>query len=158
MRRKEKEIIEDEILNEIIGCAKVCRLGLSDEGVPYIVPLCFGYKEKTLYFHSAIEGNKIEIIKKNPSVCFEFDRNIELVRSDNPCNWGMKYQSIIGHGMAIFIDTLQEKKEALQIIMNQYAEGNFSLQDSAISRTTVFKVIIEKMTGKQSGIQQGCVQ
>jgi len=152
MRRKEKEIIEDEILTEIIGSAKVCRLGLSDEGVPSIVPLCFGYKEKTLYFHSATEGNKIGIIKKNPSVCFEFDRNIEVVQSDKPCNWGMKYQSIIGHGIAIFIDTLQEKREALQIIMSQYADGNFSLQDSAVSSTTVFKVIIEKMTGKQSGM------
>ena len=152
MRRAEKEIIDNKILNDIIGTAKVCRLGLSDENTPYIIPLCFGYKNNTLYFHSAAEGKKIEIIKNNPTVCFEFDRNIEVLQAEKPCKWGMKYQSVIGYGKVIFVETLEEKREALQIIMGQYAEGNFSLQDSAISSTTVFKVNIEKMTGKQSAI------
>jgi len=75
-----------------------------------------------------------------------------VLQAEKPCKWGMKYQSIIGHGKVIFVETLEEKREALQIIMSQYSDGHFSLQESAISSTTVFKVIIEEMTGKQSGI------
>ena len=152
MRRKEKEIIDIKALNEIIGSAQICRLGLTDENAPYIVPLCFGHKDSILYFHSVAEGKKIEILKKNPNVCFELDQNIEVLKADKPCKWGMKYQSIIGYGKAIFIETLEEKCEALKIIMSQYTDDSFSIQDSAISSTTVFKVIIDKMTGKQSGI------
>ena len=152
MRRKEKIITDNAHLLEIIGSSQVCRLGLSDGNTPYIVPLCFGYKDKTLYFHSAAEGKKIEVIKRNPNICFEFDRHIEVLQAEKPCKWGMKYQSIIGYGKVIFVETLEEKREALQVIMSQYSDGHFSLQESAIFSTTVFKVIIKEMTGKQSGI------
>ena len=115
MRRKDREIVDTKILDEIISSAQVCRLGLSDDNAPYIVPMCFGYKDRSLYFHSAGDGKKIEIIKKNPNVCFEFDHNIEVLQAEKPCKWGMKYQSIIGHGKVVFIETLEEKKEALKI-------------------------------------------
>ena len=152
MRRKEKEIVDTKVIDEIIDSAQVCRLGLSDGNVPYIVPLCFGYKDRILYFHSAADGKKVETIKKNPNVCFEFEHNIEVLQAEEPCKWGMKYQSIIGYGKAVFIESLEEKKEALNIIMSQYTEDCFSFQDSHIQNTTVFKVIIDTMTGKQSGI------
>ena len=153
MGRKEKEIIDNKALDEIIGSAQVCRLSLSDGNRSYIVPLCFGYKDRILYFHSAAEGKKIEIIKKNPNVCFEFDHNVEVIQTEIPCKWGMKYQSIIGYGKAIFIETIEEKREALNIIMNQYTEDPFSFEDSAISKSTVFKVVIKEISGKQSGVQ-----
>ena len=152
MRRKDKEIVDTKILEEIIGSAQVCRLGFSDDNVPYIVPMCFGYKDRNLYFHSAKDGKKVEIIKKNPNVCFEFDHNTEVLQAEKPCKWGMNYRSIIGHGKADFIDTLEEKKEALIIIMSQYTEKHFSFQDKQVNSTTIFKVIIDKMTEKQSGI------
>ena len=150
MRRKDQEITDNETLSKIIGSAQVCRLGLSDDNHPYIVPLCFGYKNDTLYFHSAAEGKKIEIIKNNPRVCFEFDQNMGLVQEEKPCSWGIKYQSIIGYGEAIFVENADEKLEALNIIMSQYSGDKFSFQEAAINKTTVFKVVISEMTGKQS--------
>ncbi len=153
MRRKEKEINDIKALSEIIGSAQVCRLGISDGTSPYIVPLCFGYKDSILYFHSAAEGKKTALLKKNPNVCFEFDHNVEVIRAEKPCKWGMQYQSIIGYGKAIFIETLEEKRKALSLIIKQYTDDQLSFEDSAISKTTVFKVVVEKMSGKQSGIQ-----
>ena len=79
MRRREKEITDESTLESIILASLVCRLALSDGNQPYIVPLCFGYQDKTLYFHSALEGKKIDIIKHNQNVCFEFD--LVLVRA-----------------------------------------------------------------------------
>ena len=150
MRRKEKEITDNKVLHNIIRSSQVCRLGLSDGNNPYIVPLCFGYKEKTLYFHSAQEGKKIEILKKNPNVCFEFDQNSEVVQAEKPCSWGVKYQSIIGYGKAIFLENLEEKREALNIIMSQYSNENYEFQVPAIRKTSVFIVVINQMTGKQA--------
>ena len=59
LRRKEKEIIDKSEIESIIRKSLVCRLGIVDEGLPYIVPLCFGYDKGALFFHSAKEGRKI---------------------------------------------------------------------------------------------------
>ncbi len=59
MRRKEKEIADKSEIESIIRKSLVCRLGIVDAGLPYIVPLCFGYDNGALFFHSAKEGRKI---------------------------------------------------------------------------------------------------
>ena len=152
MRRKEKEITQKSEIEAVIAKASVCRLAMVHENAPYVVPLCFGYENNTLYFHSAMEGKKIEILKKNNRVCFEMDVRAELIRKgSNACEWGMTFQSVIGFGRASFLDDAALKRRALDIIMYQYAEGSFEYKDSALEKTAVIKVDIDHMTGKQSG-------
>ena len=150
MRRKEKEITDKSEIESIIHKSQVCRLGLVDEGLPYIVPLCFGYREDTLFFHSAREGRKIDILKRNNQVCFEFDINPEIQAGKTACAWGMKYQSVIGFGTASFIKDPVEKQAALDIIMGQYTEGDFKYSAKAVGETQVIKVEISRMSGKKS--------
>ena len=64
MRRKDKEITHRAEIESIIRRSMVCRLALADENIPYLVPLCFGYKDNSLYFHSVGQGRKIEMLKK----------------------------------------------------------------------------------------------
>ncbi|MBW2002078.1 MAG: pyridoxamine 5'-phosphate oxidase family protein [Deltaproteobacteria bacterium] len=150
MRRKEKEITEEPAIEAIIKKSLVCRLALSDDNTPHIVPLSFGYKDKVLYFHGSQKGKKIDIIKKNPKVCFEFDVNTEIVKAEDACHWSMKYQSVIGFGKAVLIEDTNEKRKALSIIMSQYSDGPFEFDDAILKKTFVIKVEIESMTGKQS--------
>ena len=104
MRRKEKEITNRAVIDAIIRQARVCRLALSEDNQPYIVPLCFGYENDALYFHSAPEGRKLDILKKNNKVCFEFDNVGEILTAEKACCWSMQYRSVIGFGQAQFID------------------------------------------------------
>jgi hypothetical protein len=151
MRRKEKEISDESGINAIIEKAKVCKLGMVNGNTPYIVPLCFGYQDNTLYFHSALKGLKIDCLQNNPNVCFEFDLIAEPIESEEPCSWGMKYQSVIGFGKAIFIEGSDEKRKALNIIMAQYSDQQFEFPENKVKATAVIKVEIGSMTGKQSG-------
>jgi len=73
MRRKDREIKDTIEIESIINRFPVCRIDLSENGLPYIIPVCFGYNDKRLYFHSANDGKKIDQIKKNNNVSFEFD-------------------------------------------------------------------------------------
>ncbi|MEA3435974.1 MAG: pyridoxamine 5'-phosphate oxidase family protein [Thermodesulfobacteriota bacterium] len=150
MRRSEKEIMDKSAIEAIINASLVCRLALSDGGQPYIVPLSFGYQDSTLYFHSALEGKKIDIIKMNNRICFEFDVNTEIIEADKACKWGMKYQSVIGFGKAVLLENIEEKQKALNIIMNHYSSRNFQFPDKAIKKIAVIKIEIESMTGKHS--------
>ena len=152
MRRKDKEIKYENTITSIIKRAAVCRIGLSENNVPYIVPLNFGYKDNCLYFHSAKEGKKIDMIRKNNSVCFEIDMDTELVEAENACGWGMKYYSIIGFGKAFLVDDFDEKRKALDIIMEHYSgKSSFEYSEEAVINTAIIKVEMESMTGKKSG-------
>ncbi|MBW1720585.1 MAG: pyridoxamine 5'-phosphate oxidase family protein [Deltaproteobacteria bacterium] len=154
MRRKEKEIKDRSLLEEILQKALVCRLALSDGSRPYVVPLCFGYRENTLYFHSGMTGMKIEILKKNNKVCFETEIGVEVVRSEKPCKWSMHFMSVIGFGTAAIILEPEGKREALDIILSHYSgeDGPFDYADETIDKTVIIQVDIDSMTGKSSGL------
>ncbi len=152
MRRKENEISEKSELESIIARSLTCRLALANDNQPYIVPLCFGYKDNKLYFHSADAGRKIDMIGKNNNVCFEFDIDQEIVKHQDVCHWGIKYRSIIGFGKAFIIEDEEQKREMMDIIMNQYSEGQFEYSEDLLEMMVIIKVDIEEMTGKQSGV------
>jgi nitroimidazol reductase NimA-like FMN-containing flavoprotein (pyridoxamine 5'-phosphate oxidase superfamily) len=150
MRRKEKKITDKSEIKSIIRNSMVCRLGLVDDSSAYVVPLCFGLKDSSLYFHSATEGRKIEILKRNSQVCFEFDNTLEIQAGKTACDWSMQYRSVIGYGQASFVNDPEEKRRALDIIMAQYADGAFEYSDKAMDKTLIIKIDISSMTGKQS--------
>jgi len=140
-----------EDIEKIIGRSTVCRLGLLDGDAPYIVPLCFGYKDNTLYFHTSLKSRKIDLIDKHPKVCFEMDILAQPIPAPTPCKWNMRYQSVIGFGTASMVKDEAEKKAALEIIMGQYASGTYTFLDNKLKITAVIKVNIDSMTGRANG-------
>jgi nitroimidazol reductase NimA-like FMN-containing flavoprotein (pyridoxamine 5'-phosphate oxidase superfamily)/Mg-chelatase subunit ChlD len=150
MRRKDKEISELQQIEAIITDSQVCRLGLSLDGQAYVVPVNFGYDDRALYIHSAQEGKKLDILRQNPRVCVEFDLDCELVQGEKACDWGMTFRSAIGFGRASFLTNLDEKRNALLIIMQQYAgHAEFSFSDAALRNTAVIRIDIEEISGKK---------
>ncbi|MCK5695637.1 MAG: pyridoxamine 5'-phosphate oxidase family protein, partial [Desulfobacula sp.] len=115
MRRKEKEISDIKEIEKILQESNVCRLAMVDGDKPYLVPLNFGYCDGCLFFHSAKQGRKIDLIQKNLNVCFEVDQFIKFKKAKLACKWGLEYKSVIGSGRAQLLDNLEEKIEALNI-------------------------------------------
>ena len=151
MRRKEKEITDKSAVEAVIRQSLVCRLGLSDGHTPYVVPVCFGYQEGNIYVHSSLKGKKIELLRKNPNVCFEFDINAKIVEAENACDWGINYQSVIGFGKASLVTEPDEKRKALEVIMRQYSDRSFHFPENKLAVTAIIRIEITTMTGKQDG-------
>ncbi|WP_372680810.1 pyridoxamine 5'-phosphate oxidase family protein [Desulfosarcina sp.] len=151
MRRIDKAVSDASGINAIIQKATVCRLGMVEANRPYIVPLSFGFQDNTLYFHGALKGRKMDILRDNPNVCVEFDISVEALKDADACNWSMRFQSVIGFGKATLVEGLEPKRQALGIIMAHYSDKTFAFPEKKINATAVIKVEIEKMTGKQSG-------
>jgi uncharacterized protein len=151
MRRKDREIEEIIEIESIINGSPVCRIALAENSLSYIIPVCFGYSNKSLFFHSANAGKKIDMIKKNNNVCFEFDIYEGLITNGNPCDWDVRYKSVIGSGKAFFIDGAQEKINALNIILRHYSDESFTFPENSIKNVAVIKIEIEEITGKRSG-------
>jgi nitroimidazol reductase NimA-like FMN-containing flavoprotein (pyridoxamine 5'-phosphate oxidase superfamily) len=150
MRRSEREIKDKTVIDTIIRQCLVCRLGLSDGEEPYIVPLCFGYDGQALYFHSASNGRKIDILRKNSRVCFEFDIPEGMREAEQGCRWGIKYRSVIGFGTAEIVDDQECKRRALKIMMAQYSDKGYIFPEDIVTKTAVIKVVIARVTGKQA--------
>ncbi len=122
MKRKDREIKDNKEIESIINSSPVCRIALSENGLSYIIP-----------------------------VCFEIDIYEGVITNGNPCNWDVRYRSVIGYGKAFFIDGAQEKINALNIILRHYSDESFAFPENSIKNVTVIKVEIEKITGKKSG-------
>ena len=60
--------VERLLQEEVVG-----RIGCSSEGQTYMVPISYAYEDGVVYGHSA-DGLKIDVMRKNPYVCFEVDR------------------------------------------------------------------------------------
>jgi nitroimidazol reductase NimA-like FMN-containing flavoprotein (pyridoxamine 5'-phosphate oxidase superfamily) len=155
MRRKDREIADINEKLKIIDKNKVCRLALSDNNQPYLVPLNYGYSFEnnslTLYFHSTCEGKKLEIIKKNSLACFEIDCDSALVEGEKPCDYSYVFKSIIGTGKIILLTTATEKKDGLNKLMkHQTGKGEtYHFDEKMIERVTVYKMVVEEFTGKR---------
>jgi nitroimidazol reductase NimA-like FMN-containing flavoprotein (pyridoxamine 5'-phosphate oxidase superfamily) len=140
-----------ETIHAIIGRASACRIGLCDEGLPYVVPVCFGYAGDTLYFHSAPRGRKLDILRRNSTVCFEFDVDVETVPAKSACGWSMRYRSVVGFGDASLVEDPEEKRKALDIIVAQYGGQPGEYSASTMGKTAVVKITIQRMTARTSG-------
>jgi nitroimidazol reductase NimA-like FMN-containing flavoprotein (pyridoxamine 5'-phosphate oxidase superfamily) len=151
MRRSDKQITELKEIESLLRSSEICHLSMVDDGKPYLVPLNFGYEDGALYFHSAPEGRKIDILRKNPDVCFSvIARNI-LVKGEKACSWTAKYTSVIGTGRATIVDDRAGKEEGLSILMKQYSDEDYDFSGENLDGVVIIRVEVLEMTGKSSG-------
>jgi nitroimidazol reductase NimA-like FMN-containing flavoprotein (pyridoxamine 5'-phosphate oxidase superfamily) len=153
MRRYKREVKDNAYIEKLLNTAEICRLGLSHDNKPYVVPMNYGYSNNKLYFHCAKEGKKIDYILANPNVCFEIEGEHQVVDGgDVACKWSMHFSSIIGFGKASIIEDYEAKIEGLNILMAQYSKNkSFQYTDKQVEAVAIIVVNIEEMTCKSSG-------
>jgi nitroimidazol reductase NimA-like FMN-containing flavoprotein (pyridoxamine 5'-phosphate oxidase superfamily) len=153
MRRKDKEITDTRQIEDILNKGKFCHISMTNKDEPYLVTVNYGYKNNSIYFHSAPDGQKIDMIRKNPKVCFMVYTDDQIVSGENPCrDWSVKYRSVIGYGKATILENPVEKLQGLNILMEHYSKkGSFDFNEKNLEETIVVKIEIEKISGKVSG-------
>ena len=151
MRRIDKKITNKNIIIEILQKSQICRIAIFDDEYPYIVSMNYGYRNNILYLHSASEGRKIELLKRNNKVGFEIEQEYEVLKDELSCNWTTKYRSIIGYGDIEFINDKKQKIEGLNIIMGHHGKKENVYNDKAVNNVIVLKLHIKDFTAKQSG-------
>jgi hypothetical protein len=152
MRRNDKKIVSREQIDVIIRNSEVCRIAYSNDNIPYITPVSFGYDGVSLYVHTAEEGRKIDFLKKNNYICFEFETDVSTVTDDKiACKWTAAFKSVIGYGRMVALTSLDEKEYALNEIMKQYSGKSWAFIPHNFKKVSLWKIEIEELSGKQSG-------
>lgn len=152
MRRKDKEITDKAAIEKILNEAQDIRIAMVDDGEPYLVAMNYAYQDGAIYMHSALEGRKIDILRKNNRVAFQADTNVGLVLSPQAHECTTRYKSVLGTGKAVLLEDREDKEKALNAIMFKHT-GHHSHQypDSVLNKTLVIRVDIDYITGKKSG-------
>jgi nitroimidazol reductase NimA-like FMN-containing flavoprotein (pyridoxamine 5'-phosphate oxidase superfamily) len=154
MRRRDREVTDT---NEILSWLRevpVARLGFADGNEPYIVPLNFGILNTSplaLVFHCAATGRKLDMMGRNPRVCFEADIPGKLNDEGAvACRWGMAFRSVIGYGTLEKIADVAEKRAALEALMSKYSSRTDWVFDPAeVKAVTLLKLRIDELSAKQ---------
>lgn len=154
MRRKDRKINDQSKIICIANKCQVVNVAFSDGEIPYIVPLNFGIDvendEVYLYFHSAKEGKKAELIKQNPMVSFSMYTNTRLEIENVACRCTMKFESVCGHGKISYVG-IDEGIKALTCIMKNYApDKTYNITQAITKSVFLWKIKVLYWTGKSN--------
>ena len=153
MRRSDREITDKKEIMNIFAGSKVLHLGLVDDGMPYVVPMNFGYEEIDgqlyIYMHGAVEGRKLDIIRKNPNCCFEMECKVEEFEGNLPCQYGTAFESVMGNGKAEILESPEDKMHALSVLMKTQTAKDFEFNEKLVSVVSVLRIVVSDYTAKR---------
>lgn len=154
MRRKDREKDSAFAMHVLETCefATLSMVDLQDN--PYAVPISPAILNGCIYFHSAQEGTKTDILRAHPKVCVSAAMGIQPI----PEQFTTYYSSAVAFGIASEVLDEEEKVAALRAICERYAQENMQGFDDAIARslhrTAIWKIEIQSITGKQKAGKQ----
>lgn len=152
MTKREFKITDQEQILHILDTAKVLHLGLAVNEEPYVVPMNYGYTMEdgklTLYLHSAVQGKKLDMLRANPRVFFSMDCDRMPFEGRVPCQYGLVYSSIMGRGTATIVEDVEEKKQAMSILMKTQTGKEFSFNERLVSIVAVIRIDVTEYTAK----------
>ena len=159
LTKRERQVTDPEQIIRILDTAKVLNLGLSVNDEPYVVPMNYGYRMEdgklTLYLHSAVKGKKLDMIRANPKVFFSMDCDRMPFEGRVPCQYGIVYSSIMGRGTATLVEDVEEKKQAMSILMKTQTGKDFTFEDRLVTIVSVIRIDVSEFTAKHRPLPEG---
>ena len=152
MTKRERQITDETQIRQILDKSKVVHLAMCANDEPYVVPMNYGYTMEegklTLYLHCATKGKKLDMLQANPKVFFELDCDRMPFEGDKPCQYGLVYSSVMGRGTARIIEDVEEKKQAMSILMKTQTGKDFSFDEKLVSIVSVIRIDAAEYTAK----------
>ena len=152
MTKRELQVTDPDQIRAILDAAKVLHLGLCVDNEPYVVPMNYGYTMEegnlVLYLHCATQGKKLDMIRANPRVFFEMDCDRMPFAGDKPCQYGLGYSSVMGRGTARIVEDVEEKIQAMTMLMKTQTGKDFSFNDRLVSIVSVIRIDVTEYTAK----------
>ena len=127
-------ITDRKEIEAILKQCKTCYVAMSDNDVPYVLPMNFGMEGDRVILHSAQQGRMWETIKRNPKVCINWTLGEDLAWQDQQvgCSYRVQSKSVIIEGTAEIIDDFEEKERLFKQFMTQYSDLPFKFNAPAI--------------------------
>jgi nitroimidazol reductase NimA-like FMN-containing flavoprotein (pyridoxamine 5'-phosphate oxidase superfamily) len=141
--------LDEPQIDEFLKKQLIGHIGCHAGGITYVVPLSYAYDNGYVWAHTQ-DGMKVDIMRKNPSVCFEVDDTRDT------SNW----KSVIAWGTFEEVYEASERKKGLQILNSRVlpmvssetthlgTAWPFSDDDSETVDGVIFRIFLTKKTGR----------
>ena len=150
MRRKRQELAQEESITILQKATSGTLALLGDNGYPYAVPISYVYHEGKLYFHSAVEGHKVDAIRQCDKASFCVIEQDEV----HPEKYTTFFRSVIAFGKIHIIEDEAEKLQMARMLGNRYNPNqDEALQkelENGLARMLMIRFDIEHLTGKEA--------
>ena len=153
--RKDSRQMSAEWALGVFDKAPFVTMSMSDNGMPYSVPLSLvRADDTTFFFHCATEGRKLDVLRSNPVVCLSAVAKCKPVVGPKDGSFTLEYMSAIADGVAEVVDDDELKIKALRLICERFLPQHIDAFDEAVqrslSRTAVVRITLtEPPVGKR---------
>lgn len=96
--------LSPEQCRHLLATQHIGRVGYSFKNVPTIIPTTYVFDGKAIYCRS-YEGNKVRVMRRNSSVCFQVDHIVSLRSWYSVLVWG-KYDELTTPAEQKYIEKL----------------------------------------------------
>lgn len=150
MRRKRQQLSHEESVAILQKATSGTLALLGDNGYPYAVPLSYVYSDGKLYFHSALEGHKVDAIRNCDKASFC------VIDSDDvkPQRYTTYFRSVIAFGKIKIVEDEGLRLAVARLLGNRYNPGHDDALEKELEngfmRMLVICLDIEHLTGKEA--------
>ncbi len=136
------EQIEDLIHSQVVG-----RIGCHADDLTYVVPISYAYDGVCIYGRT-FEGKKLNMLRKNPKVCFQVDNTRDLSNWQSAICWGEFEEIKEQAGRHLAIGLLQNRHIPLvhSQTMQLAQDSPFASDDDSIPGV-LFRIRIQEKSG-----------
>ena len=150
MRRNRQQLSKEECEGILNQCTSGVLALTGDGGYPYAVPLSYVYSDGAIIFHSAVQGHKVDAIKRDSRCSFCVIEQDEI----KPAELTTYFRSVIVFGRISIVEDEAEKVQLLRLLGRRYSPDNEDgLQheiDKSLDHVLLLRLDIERMSGKEA--------
>ena len=150
-RRSDRKMESSQAMELLLERSPVGRFAMNTEDGPYLVAVNHLFFDGCLYFHSALEGRKMEALQADPRVCFMVDEVGPQVLSQRGCGISQVYRSVICFGKAALLTDASRKREILELMIRKFVPPAYPVSPMSpenIEKTAIVTISIDSMSGK----------
>lgn len=136
-------------IEKLLSSQLVGRIGCFDGDQVYIVPISYAYDGKFVYCHT-YEGLKLEIMRKNPKVCFEVDDMRNMANWQSVIAWGefeeLKDPTQRGKALVKLHDRILPMMASETVRLS--SSWPFPPDEMSKIKGVAFRILVSKKTGR----------
>jgi nitroimidazol reductase NimA-like FMN-containing flavoprotein (pyridoxamine 5'-phosphate oxidase superfamily) len=108
---------------EILDAGKICHVGFSLDDQPYVVPMAYARMGDQLLIHGSVASRLVKNLADGLRCCVTVTHFDGLVYARSTFNSSMNYRSVMVFGLARVIEDSDEKREAIQVLVDHLMPG-----------------------------------
>jgi nitroimidazol reductase NimA-like FMN-containing flavoprotein (pyridoxamine 5'-phosphate oxidase superfamily) len=157
VRRRDREVADEEWIRALLRRAPFGTLATAHDGQPFLNTNTFAYDEDAhaIYVHTARTGRTRANVEGEERVCFGVSEMGRLLPADVALEFSVEYAGVVVFGRAAVVTDADEARRALQRLLDKYFPHLRPGRDyrpttpEELARTTVYRVRIDRWSGKQ---------